>query len=194
MLPLVVVFIEAVVFYDGRVVRSPNPRQRCHRRHCPRMTPRRQRCRSRFPLSDSVADTVARSPAVNSSALGERPSSTATSSSTSSFSPSLFHPFRLVGRCVLRQRPMACRSSVAMILLLLQYGIRAAVVVVVVARFACCVYVVDVRAKNAQPTQELPAFSVGQTAVSADVGMWREIGDICRVIRHVTGMSPTLPT
>ena len=39
-----------------------------------------------------------------------------------------------------------------------------------------------VRAKNAQPTQELDPFSVGQTAVSADVGRWREIGDICRVI------------
>ena len=57
-----------------------------------------------------------------------------------------------------------------------------------------CVYVVDVRAKNAQPTQELPAFSVGQTAVSADFGMWREIGDICRVVRHVAEMSPPLPT
>ena len=52
-------------------------------------------------------------------------------------------------------------------------------VVVVVEQFACCVdCVVDVRANNAQPTQELPRISVGQTTVSADVGRWREIGDI----------------
>ena len=61
------------------------------------------------------------------------------------------------------------------------------VAVLVVERAVCllCVrtsYVVDMRAKNVQPTQELAPFSVGQTAVSADVGGWREIGDICRVI------------
>ena len=67
-----------------------------------------------------------------------------------------------------------------------------AVLYVVVERFAR--YVVDVRAKNAQPTQELHPFSVGETAVSADFGRWREIGDICRVVRHVAEMSPTLPT
>ena len=55
-----------------------------------------------------------------------------------------------------------------------------AVLYVVVERFAR--YVVDVRAKNAQPTQELQHFSVSQTTVSADVGRWREIGDICCVI------------
>jgi hypothetical protein len=37
-------------------------------------------------------------------------------------------------------------------------------------------------------------FSVGQTAVSADVGVFWVLGDACRVVRHVADMSPTSPT
>jgi hypothetical protein len=37
-------------------------------------------------------------------------------------------------------------------------------------------------------------FSVGQTAVSADFAVSREMGNICRVVRHVADMSPTHPT
>ena len=65
---------------------------------------------------------------------------------------------------------------------------------VVVERLACVWTVLWTRAKNARPTQELREISVGQTTVSADVSVLREIGDICRVVRHVAKMSPTLPT
>ena len=68
------------------------------------------------------------------------------------------------------------------------------VIDVVVERLACVWTVLWTRAKNARPTQELPEISVGQTTMSADVSVLREIGDICRVVRHVAEMSPTLPT